>query len=105
MKRVLITLALAPAVLAGPAAADCFTVFQRNLIVYRAEITPIDLSREIHVGLQKQFPSGQLVISSDVRTCTRIDPASPVDPATGAAATIDTAPQRVPAKPVAAKAG
>ena len=86
MKRVLIALALAAAALATPAWADCYTVFQRNLIVYRAEVTPIDLAPPIHAQLQKQFPGGQLVISSDVKTCTYISPSSPVDPVTGAAA-------------------
>ena len=86
MKRALIILALAPAALAAPAWADCYTVFQRNLIVYRAEMTPIDLSPPIHTMLQKRFPGGQLVISSETKTCTYIDPSSPVDPATGAAA-------------------
>src|SRR5262245_13621290 len=86
MKRALTILALVPAALAAPAGADCYTVFQRNLIVYRAEMTPIDLEPPIHTQLQKRFPGGQLVISSDVKTCTYIDPSSPVDPATGAAA-------------------
>ena len=86
MKRALTVLALVPAALAAPAWADCYTVFQRNLIVYRAEMTPIDLEPPIHTTLQKRFPGGQLVISSDTKTCTYIDPSSPVDPATGAAA-------------------
>jgi len=86
MKRALTILALVPAALAAPAWADCYTVFQRNLIVYRAEMTPIDLEPPIHTQLQKRFPGGQLVISTDVKTCTYIDPSSPVDPATGAAA-------------------
>ena len=70
---------------AAPASADCYTVFQRSVIVYRSEITPIDLEGPIHVALQKRFPGGQLVISGDVKNCTYIDPASPVDPNTGAA--------------------
>src|SRR5262245_33527338 len=86
MKQVLVTLALMPAALAAPAWADCYTVYQRNLIVYRAEMTPINLEPPIHTQLQKRFPGGQLVISGDVKTCTYIDPSSPVDPATGAAA-------------------
>ena len=86
MKRALTVLAFVPAALAAPAWADCYTVFQRNLIVYRAEMTPIDLEPPIHTMLQKRFPGGQLVISSDTKTCTYIDPSSPVDPATGAAA-------------------
>jgi hypothetical protein len=86
MKRALIILTLVPAALAAPAWADCYTVFQRNLIVYRAEMTPIDLEPPIHTMLQKRFPGGQLVISSDTKSCTYIDPASPVDPTTGAAA-------------------
>ena len=84
MTRTLFLVALLGAV-AAPASADCYTVFQRNVIVYRAEITPIDLAGPIHVALQKRFPGGQLVISGDVKNCTYIDPASPVDPATGAA--------------------
>ena len=86
MKRALIILALAAAAPAAPAWADCYTVYQRNLIVYRAEMTPVDLAPPIHQTLQKRFPGGQLVISSETKTCTYIDPASPVDPATGAAA-------------------
>lgn len=84
MNRLLVALALAA--LAGPAAAECFTVLQKNLIVYRSELTPIDLSGPIHTALQKRFPGGQLVISDDVRNCTPIDPSSPVNPTTGAAA-------------------
>jgi hypothetical protein len=86
MKRTLIAFALIPAALAAPAWAECYTIYQRNVIVYRSEITPIDLEGPIHVALQKRFPGGQLVISGDVRNCSYIDPASPVDPATGAAA-------------------
>jgi len=85
MTRTLFLVALLGAV-AAPASADCYTVFQRGVIVYRSEITPIDLTGPIHVALQKRFPGGQLVISGDVKNCTYIDPASPVDPATGAAA-------------------
>lgn len=85
MKRALILVALIGS-FAPPAWAECFTVVQKNLIVYRSEITPIDLTGPIHVALQKRFPGGQLVISGDVRNCTSIDPASPVDPLTGAAA-------------------
>lgn len=85
MKRALTILALVPAALAAPAWADCYTVFQRNLIVYRAEMTPINLEPPIHTQLQKRFPGGQLVISNDVKTCTYIDPSSPVNPLTGAA--------------------
>ena len=84
MTRTLILVALLGAI-AAPASADCYTVFQRSIIVYRSEVTPIDLSGPIHVALQKRFPGGQLVISDDVKNCTYIDPASPVDPATGAA--------------------
>jgi hypothetical protein len=84
MTRTLILVALLGAV-AAPASADCYTVFQRNVIVYRSEITPIDLEGPIHVALQKRFPGGQLVISGDVKNCTYIGPASPVDPTTGAA--------------------
>jgi hypothetical protein len=84
MLRALIALALA--VLAAPAAAECYTVFQKNLIVYRSELAPIDLSKPIHVELGKRFPGGQLVISDDVRSCTYIDSRSAVDPTTGAAA-------------------
>lgn len=84
MRRALMALALAA--LAAPAAAECFTVFQKNLIVYRSELAPIDLSKPIHVELRKRFPGGQLVISDDVRSCTYIDSRSPVDPMTGAAA-------------------
>jgi hypothetical protein len=106
MQRTLIALALVLAVLASPAAADCYTVVQGKLIVYRAEVTPIDLSGPIHVPLQRRFPGGQLVISGDVRNCTTIDPSSPVDPLTGAAASVDTPPQRVQQKPPSpAKAG
>lgn len=83
MRRALIALALA--VLATPAAAGCYTVFQKNLIVYRSEVTPIDLSKEIHVELGRRFPGGQLVISDDVRSCTYVGPGSPVNPMTGAA--------------------
>lgn len=86
MKRALIILALVPAALAAPAWADCYTVFQRNLIVYRAELAPIDLAPPIHTTLPKRFPGGQLVISSDTKNCTFISPSSPIDPATGAAA-------------------
>ena len=85
MTRTLILVALLGAV-AAPASADCYTVFQRTVIVYRSEITPIDLAGPIHVAMQKRFPGGQLVISGDVKNCTYIDPASPVDPTTGAAA-------------------
>jgi len=84
MTRTLFLVALLGAV-AAPASADCYTVFQRGVIVYRSEITPIDLEGPIHVALQKRFPGGQLVISGDVKNCTYIDPASPVDPSTGAA--------------------
>jgi hypothetical protein len=84
MTRTLILVALLGAV-AAPASAECYTVFQRNMIVYRSEITPIDLAGPIHVALQNRFPGGQLVISGDVKNCTYIDPASPVDPTTGAA--------------------
>ena len=42
MTRTLILVALLGAV-AAPASADCYTVFQRGVIVYRSEITPIDL--------------------------------------------------------------
>ena len=91
MKRALIVLTLVPAALAAPAWADCYTVFQRNLIVYRAEITPIDLEPPIHVMLQKRFPGGQLVISGDTKTCTYIAPSSPIDPTTGAAASAPAA--------------
>jgi hypothetical protein len=84
MTRTLILVALLGAV-AAPASAECYTVFQRGVIVYRSEITPIDLGGPIHVALQKRFPGGQLVISGDVKNCTYIDPASPVDPTTGAA--------------------
>jgi hypothetical protein len=83
MRRALIALALA--VLAAPAAAGCYTVFQKNMIVYRSGVAPIDLSKEIHVELGKRFPGGQLVISDDLRSCTYIGPGSPVDPTTGAA--------------------
>jgi hypothetical protein len=86
MKRALIALAFVSAAFAAPASADCYTVLQGKLIVYRAEVTPIDLSGPIHAALQKRFPGGQLVISDNVRTCTYIDPSSPVDPLTGAAA-------------------
>jgi len=85
MTRTLILAALLGAI-AAPASADCYTVFQRSLIVYRSEIPPIDLEGPIHVAMQKRFPGGQLVISDDVKLCTYIDPSSPVDPATGAAA-------------------
>src|SRR5262245_54117769 len=94
-RTLMIALALAPAVVAPPAAAECYTVFQGKFIVYRAELTPIDLSGPIHTQLQRRFPGGQLVISNDVKNCTYIDPKSPVDPMTGAAASVDTAPQRV----------
>jgi hypothetical protein len=83
MKRTLFVLALVPAVLAAPAWAECYTVYQRGAIVYRAETTPIDLSGPIHAALQKRFPGGQLMISSDDKNCTYIDPSSPVDPLTG----------------------
>ena len=86
MNRVLIALAFVSAAFAAPASADCYTVLQGKLIVYRAEVTPIDLSGPIRVALQKRFPGGQLVISDNVRTCTYIDPSTPVDPLTGAAA-------------------
>jgi hypothetical protein len=85
MTRTLILVALLGAV-AAPASADCYTVFQRGIIVYRSEVTPIDLEGPIHVAMQKRFPGGQLVISSDVKNCIYIDPSSPVDPTTGAAA-------------------
>jgi hypothetical protein len=83
MKRALVILAVAPAVLAAPAWAECYTVVQRNLIVYRAPVTPIDLSGPIHPALQKRFPGGQLVISDDDKGCTYIDPSTPIDPNTG----------------------
>ncbi len=86
MQRALIALALVTTALAGPAAAECFTVLQRDLIIYRSEATPIDLSGPIHVALQKRFPGSQLLISDDTRNCTRIEPSSPVNPLTGAAA-------------------
>jgi hypothetical protein len=57
MTRTLFLVALLGAV-AAPASADCYTVFQRSIIVYRAEITPIDLAGPIHVALQKRFPAG-----------------------------------------------
>jgi hypothetical protein len=101
MQRTLIALALVLAVLAPPAAAECYTVFQGKLIVYRAEVTPIDLSGPIHAPLQRRFPGGQLVISDDVRNCTYIGPSTPVDPQTGAAASVVTPPQRVQQKPPA----
>ena len=85
MTRTLILVALLGAI-AAPASADCYTVFQRNIIVYRSEISPIDLEGPIHTALQKRFPGGQMVISDDVKMCTYIDPSSPVDPTTGAAA-------------------
>ena len=84
MTRTLILVALLGAI-AAPASADCYTVYQRNIIVYRSEITPIDLEGPIHVALQRRFPGGQLVISDNVKNCTYIDPKSPVDPSTGAA--------------------
>jgi hypothetical protein len=87
---------------ATPARGECYTVYDRaSRIVYRSELTPIDLSGPIRAGLQKTFPGGQLVISGDVQRCTRIEPSSPVDPMTGAAAPADTAPTRVPMKPAA----
>jgi hypothetical protein len=86
MKRALIALAFLSAAFAAPASADCYTVLQGKLIVYRSEIAPIDLSGPIHVALQRRFPGGQLIISDNVKTCTFIDPSSPVDPLTGAAA-------------------
>jgi len=83
MKRTLIILAFVPAVLAAPAWAECYTVYQRGAIVYRSEATPINLSGPIHVALQKRFPGGQLMISIDDKNCTYIEPSSPVDPLTG----------------------
>jgi hypothetical protein len=104
MKRILVAVALAPTLLAAPAWAECYTVLQRGLIVYRGELTPIDLAGPIHASLQKRFPGGQLVISDDNRTCTYIDPSSPVNPLTGAAAEV-TPPARVVPKPAPAKEG
>lgn len=84
MTRIAILVALLGA-FAAPASAECYTVYQRNIIVYRSDTTPIDLEGPIHAALQKRFPGGQLVIS-DAKLCTYIDPSSPVDPTTGAAA-------------------
>jgi hypothetical protein len=106
MKRTLLALVLVPAVLATAAEAACFTVVDRaNRIVYRSEIPPVDLSAPIHQTLQRVFPNAQLVISDETRLCSYIDPASPVDPMTGAAAAVDTPAQRLPAKPPAPKEG
>ena len=60
---------------ATPAWGECYTVYDRaNRIVYRSELTPVDLSGPIRVGMQKTFPGGQLVISGDVQRCTCIEP-------------------------------
>jgi hypothetical protein len=104
MKRSLLALALVPAAFASAAQAACFTVVDRaNRILYRSEIPPVDLSVPIHQTLPRVFPGSQLVISDETRMCTSIDPASPVDPMTGAAAAVEAPPQRVPAKPPAPK--
>jgi hypothetical protein len=83
--------------LAGSAAsaayADCYTIFDaRNRIVYRSEISPVDLSGPISTSVNALYRGGQLVISGDNLSCTVIGPRSPADPMTGAAATTDPAP-------------
>jgi hypothetical protein len=102
MQRTLLALAFVPAVIAPVAEASCFTVVDRaNRIVYRSEIPPVDLSAPIHQTLPRVFPGTLLIISDEVRMCTYIDPASPVDPMTGAAAAVEAPPQRVQQKPPA----
>jgi len=107
MKRALIILAVVPTALAAPAWAECYTVVQRGLIVYRSTLTPIDLAGPIHTPLQKRFPGGQLVIGGDDKMCTYIDPALPVNPNTGAASApgSERAGLSVVSGPVASTAG
>jgi len=86
MKRSVMPLLLLLGWLPSLASAVCFTVYDRaNWIIYRATVTPIDLSGPISQAMWAKFPTGHLVISDGTTTCTRIDPRSPVDPMTGAA--------------------
>ncbi len=102
MRNAITPLVLLLCAVATPAWGECYTVYDRaSRIVYRSEVTPIDLSGPIRVGMRNTFPGGQLVISGDDKKCTYIAPASAIDPMSGEAK-VNTAPTRVPVKPAAA---
>lgn len=54
------------AILAGPQAFACYTVYSPgNQVVYNAVTPPVDMSYQIHQVLPRVFPGGHLVFGDD----------------------------------------
>ena len=57
------------------AVGPCYTVYgKKDVIVYRSEEPPIDLSHSIRSGIDKRFPGGHLVMQSGVVDCPSVLP-------------------------------
>ncbi len=58
------------------ASGPCYTVYgKKDVIVYRSEEPPVDLSRPIYASMAERFPGGHLVMQSGTAECPRVLPA------------------------------
>ena len=61
---------------AATASGPCYTVYgKKDVIVYRSEEPPVDLSRPIYASMAERFPGGHLVMQSGAAECPRVLPA------------------------------
>lgn len=62
--------AFAASMVPATASANCYFIYgQKNQLLYRSTITPVDLSRPISEGMRGRFSGGHLVMIPDERGC------------------------------------
>jgi hypothetical protein len=62
---------------AGQAAAQCYTVYDRNnRVLYHAAESPVDMSRPLHQTVEAAFPGGHMVFDN-FSACSELRPLTP----------------------------
>lgn len=62
---------------AGQAAAQCYTVYDRNnRVLYHAAESPVDMSRPLHETVEAAFPGGHMVFDN-FSACSDLRPLTP----------------------------